>query len=82
METSKPKSFFRIYVAIMLTVCVLLLAGVLGFLIYGGLKLKSESQTVTNKVNSFNGQVKQINNNLQNIDQQLQGAKAISGLKP
>lgn len=40
--------------------------------VYGGLKLKDQSQTVTTKVNSFTTQVDGINKNLQSINKSLQ----------
>ena len=60
----------------MLTIGVLLLAGICAALIYAGIKLKNESVTVTRKINSFNAQVIKVNNNLNNIDDQLKSAKS------
>jgi CHASE3 domain sensor protein len=55
-----------------LFIIILLLAGILGSLIYAGKKVSSESTTVTNKVNSFNANVDSINKNLQGINSSLQ----------
>lgn len=67
-----------IYTAIMLTIGVILLACILGSLIYAGIKIKSDANKVTNKVNSFNTQVEKINTSLQSIDSQLKATKTIS----
>jgi predicted PurR-regulated permease PerM len=63
--------FFKMYVYVSLFVIIVLLALLVGAVIYGGIKIKSESQTVSNKVNSFNKSVNSVNQNLQNIDSQL-----------
>lgn len=41
-------------------------------IIYGGIKLKDQTQSVTNKVNDFTTQVDDINKNLQSINKSLQ----------
>ena len=64
-----------VYLAVMLTIGVLLLALIAGLLIYGGVKISQESKTISTKVNDFNNQVKNINTNLQNIDNQLKLTK-------
>ena len=70
----KPK-LFKIYLSIMATLAVLLLATILVLLTYGGIKLSKESKTLSTKVNNFNSQVNKINTNLQNINNQLQQTK-------
>lgn len=65
----------NVYLAVMLTIGVLLLALIAGLLIYGGVKISQESKTISTKVNDFNNQVKNINTNLQNIDNQLKLTK-------
>ncbi len=77
MSETKGKGL-AIYMAVILTIGVLLLAGILGSLIYAGIKVKSEANNVTNKVNNFNSQVEKINTNLQNIDTQLKATKSIT----
>lgn len=71
MNTVNTK-FFKIYVCISLFVIVVLLVGLVGVIAYGGSKVKSESATLNNKVNSFNQSIDSINKNLQNIDSQIQ----------
>jgi predicted PurR-regulated permease PerM len=63
---------FKIYVGIMLFICTAAAVTCAVVLVYGGLKLKDQSQTITSKVNDFNNQVNGINKNLQNINQSLQ----------
>ena len=67
-----------IYAATMLTIAVLLMAAILGTLIFAGIKVKSEANSVTNKINGFNSQIEKINTNLQNIDHQLKTTQSIS----
>lgn len=76
---------FRVYVGIALFLIVLLLATLVGLIVYGGVKVRDESQTFNNKVNSFNQNVNTVNQNLQSIDSQLQKqtsltTKGLSGL--
>ncbi len=68
---------WRAYIATMLTIAVLLLGVIAAALVYGGIKISQESQTISSKVNNFNTQVKSINDNLQNIDNQLKLAKSV-----
>jgi predicted PurR-regulated permease PerM len=65
---------FKIYVGIMLFICTVASVVTAVALVYGEVKLKDQTQTVTNKVNSFTTQVDGINKNLQNINQNLQSA--------
>ena len=74
-STLKKDSERRFYVAFIETLGVLILATMLGFMIYGGLKIAREAKTVGGKVSSFNTQVKQINTNLKSIDNKLQASK-------
>jgi predicted PurR-regulated permease PerM len=67
-----------IYMAVMLTLVVILLLGVFGMLLYGGYKVKQGSATINNKINSFNSQIKSINTNLTNIDTQLKVGTALT----
>jgi len=81
---------FKIYLSIMASLGVILLAAILALLIYGGLKISQESKTITTKVNSFNQQItnlnhqfKTINKNLTKIDNQLKTTKtSISNIIP
>jgi outer membrane murein-binding lipoprotein Lpp len=43
-------------------------------LVYGGIKIKDQVQTVSGKVNTFTTQVNGINSNLQTINKSLQTA--------
>lgn len=63
---------FKIYVGVMLFICTAAAVTCAVVLVYGGLKLKDQSQTITSKVNNFNDQVNGINKNLQNINHSLQ----------
>jgi len=71
MNNSRSR-FFKIYVCVSLLIIILLLGALVGAIIYGGNKVKSESVVVNNKVNSFNQSVNIINKNLQNLNAQLQ----------
>lgn len=73
---------FRIYILSTMTIGVLLLAAVLALLIYGGVKVKSETSTLDKKVNNFNSQIKSINTNLVKIDKQLNSAKSLGRVLP
>ena len=64
--------FFKIYVCVSLFIIILLLAVLVGAIMYAGTKVKSESTNVTNKVNTFNQSINDINTSLQKINQQLQ----------
>jgi len=63
---------FKIYIAIMLFISTVASVTTAVVLIYGGLKIKDQTQSVTNKVNTFTTQVDGINKNLQSISQSLQ----------
>lgn len=63
---------FKIYVGVMLFISTAAAVTCAVVLVYGGLKLKDQSQAITSKVNNFNDQVNGINKNLQNINQSLQ----------
>ena len=63
---------FKIYVGIMLFITTAAAVTCAVVLVYGGIKLREQTQTVTTKVNNFNDQVNGINKNLQNINQSLQ----------
>lgn len=45
-------------------------------IIYGGIKLKDQTQSVTSKVDTFTTQVDGINSNLQSINKNLQTANS------
>ncbi len=64
--------FFRIYIYVSLFLIVILLAALVGAIAYGGNKVKSESNTVTTKIDSFNSSMNTVNKNLENINTQLQ----------
>ena len=63
---------FKIFVAIMLFITMLASTTTAVVLIYGGIKLKDQTQSVTAKVNNFTMQVNGINKNLQGINSSLQ----------
>ncbi len=68
--------FFRIYVYVSLFLIVILLAALVGAIAYGGNKIKTESNTITNKVDSFNTSMNTVNTNLENINTQLEKENA------
>lgn len=76
----KQPKFFKIYISIIATIAMLILAAILLLLVYAGLKFNSESKTFSNKVNNFNSQVENINTNLQNINKHLQNKTTLPGL--
>lgn len=63
---------FKIYVSIMLFITTVATVTTAIVLIYGGIKLKDQTQSVTGKVNTFTTQVDGINSNLQSINKSLQ----------
>lgn len=63
---------FKIYIGIMLFITTVASVICAVVLVYGGIQLKDQTQTVTNKVNNFNTQVNGINKNLQDINKSLQ----------
>jgi len=63
---------FKIYIGIMLFITTVASVVCAVVLVYGGIKLKDQTQTVTAKVNDFNTQVNGINKNLQDINKSLQ----------
>lgn len=63
---------FKIYVGIMLFITTAAAVTCAVVLVYGGLKLKDQTQSITSKVNNFNDQVNGINSNLENINKSLQ----------
>jgi hypothetical protein len=63
---------FKIYVAIMLFITTAATVTTAVVLIYGGIKLKDQTQSVTSKVDTFTTQVDGINSNLQSINKSLQ----------
>ncbi|HEY1835586.1 MAG TPA: hypothetical protein VGG13_02070 [Candidatus Saccharimonadales bacterium] len=63
---------FKIFVSVMLVIIAASTATTAGVLVYGGIKVKSQTKTVTDKVNNLNGQIDGINKNLQNINKSLQ----------
>lgn len=63
---------FKIYVGIMLFITTIASVVCAVVLVYGGIKLKDQTQSVTTKVNNFNTQVNGINKNLQDINKSLQ----------
>ena len=71
-ESNSGGRGFRIYVSVMLTLAVILLAGILAAAVFAGLKVGSEANTLSTKVNDFNQKVDQINRNLDGINKQLQ----------
>lgn len=66
----------KIYLVCISIVMTVLLAAQLGLLIYGGLKVKDESASLSSKVNSFNQSVDRVNQNLKQINTQLQKENA------
>jgi predicted PurR-regulated permease PerM len=56
----------------MLFICTVATVTTAVVLIYGGIKVKDQTQSVTNKVDTFTTQVNGINKNLQSINQSLQ----------
>ncbi len=76
------QKWFKVYVSIMLTGGLILLIIIVALLIYGGLKIKHETNVVDKQINSLNSQIKFINNNLVKIDNQLQLDKSISPILP
>jgi len=76
----KQPKFFKVYISIIATLAMFILAAILFLLVYAGLKINSESKIITNKVNNFNSQVENINTNLQNINQQLKNKTTLPSL--
>jgi predicted PurR-regulated permease PerM len=72
MTDKITNKFFKVYIYISLFLIVVLLASIVGLMIYGGYKIKNETSTVTNKVNDFNQSFNSVNKNLENINTQLQ----------
>jgi peptidoglycan hydrolase CwlO-like protein len=71
MDKPNPK-FFKVYVGVSLLIIILLLGSLVGVIGYGASKIKSETNTVNNKISSFNQSINTVNHNLQNINSQLQ----------
>jgi predicted PurR-regulated permease PerM len=63
---------FKVYVCISLTVIIILLAALVGSIIYAGKKANTVSNTVNAKVDSFNQNINDINKSLERINSQLQ----------
>lgn len=60
-----------LYQNVILTVGVIILAGIFVMLLYAGYKIRRDTTTFTSKINSFNTEVKTINKSLNNISTQL-----------
>ncbi len=71
----------NIYLSILQTMGVLILASMLFIMVYGGIKIAHETKTLSNKVNTFssklNTQVDKINSNLKDINTQLKNNKVV-----
>lgn len=67
---------FKIYVAIMLFISAAATVTIAGILIYSGITLKDQTQSITKKVNTFTTQIDGINNNLQQINHSLQSTNS------
>ena len=63
---------FKIYIAITLTLIMLILAAQLVVSVYEGIKVKDVSSNLSQKVNSFNKSVSSINSDLQQVNSQLE----------
>ena len=78
-KTNDNKSSARsLYLSIIETLGVIILASMLASIIYGGLKIAREAKNVGGKVSDFNTQVNQINTNLKNINNKLQTVKTVA----
>jgi len=79
MVTEKSK-FFKVYIYLSLFLIILLLASLVGTIIYASYKVKNETAIVTNNVNnkvdSFYKSVNVVNQNLQSINTQLEKQNA------
>lgn len=64
--------------ATLLTCVVVLLAALVGVLLYGSLRLRQVSVDATSKINNFNNQVNDMNKNLQKIQDINQGIQNVN----
>lgn len=60
-----------LYQNIVMTIGLIVIAGIFILLLYAGYKIKNESKTFSTKITTFNHEVTNINSNLNNIDKQL-----------
>lgn len=63
---------FKLYVAIMLLLIVLLLASIVGGLVYVGKQVNSEANKATAKINNLNQSLGTLNIDLNNLKAQVQ----------
>ena len=63
---------FKIFVGVMLAIIAVSSAVTAAVVVYGGMKLHTQTKTVTDKVNGFSNQIDGINQNLQSINKSLQ----------
>lgn len=81
MQTEVSSKFYRVYVATMLTIAVVLLAVLVGGLWYGSLRVERATTTATKQIKNINNSVQQVqginkgvqtlNNNLQQLNTEL-----------
>ena len=62
---------FQVYVGVMLMIIVLLMATLVGGLIYAARDVKTQANNINLKVNNLNHNLNQLNGDLNNIDNQL-----------
>lgn len=67
---------FKIFVGVLLVIIALSTTATAAVLVYGGVKLKDQTKTVTSKVNNLSSQIDGINKNLKNINKSLQTTSA------
>ena len=72
---------YKAFIGTVLVLILIVLSLLTGTIVYVGMKIDSESKTVTSKVDTFNQSVNTINTNLQNINERLQTDSQAVNLK-
>lgn len=78
MNSDQTLKRYHVYMATMLTCVVLLLAALVGTLLYGSLRLRQVSVDTTSKIDNFNNQVNDMNKSLQKVQDINQGIQNVN----